>query len=73
LAVIVPGPLTFAVVEVNDGLATVIDPVVVQSENLKLLLGVAVIGSDPASSQAFVPDGDVVPPPEGLTANDTWY
>jgi len=73
LAVIVPGLLTFAVVEADDGLLNVIDPVVVQLENLKPELGVADIGSPPASSQTFVPDGVVVPPPEGLTANDTSY
>jgi hypothetical protein len=29
------------------------------------------IESDPAFSQALVPEGDVVPLPEGLTTNDT--
>ena len=68
-----PGPATFAVVEADDGLLTVIDPVVVHEENTNPELGVADIESDPASSHTFVPDGLVVPSPEGLTAKDTWY
>lgn len=29
--------------------------------------------TNPADIDTFVPDGDVVPPVEGLATNDTWY
>ena len=72
-AVMLPGPLIVAVVEDADAFATVMEPVVVHEENTKPEFASADIGSDPAVSFTFVPEGVVVPAPEGLTAKDTRY
>ena len=68
-----PGPFIVAVLGVTVGLNIDIDPEVPQVENKLPELAVSDIQSDPAFSQTFVPDGLVVPLPEGLTAKVTLY
>lgn len=68
-----PEPLMVAVVELDEGRSTVIDPVVLHEENVQTDFSVADIESAPASFHTFVPDGVVVLALDGLTANDTLY
>ena len=72
LAVIVPGPPIDAIVVASFSV-TMFVVSLDQVANLYPELGVAVIDNDPAFSQTLVPEGLVVPAPEGLTANDTKY
>jgi len=72
-AVMLPGPLIVAFVEGADSFAIVIEPVIVHEENTKPVFAFADIGSAPAVSFTFVPEGVVVPADEGLTAKDTRY
>ncbi len=70
VAVIVPVPPIVAVAEAELALLNVIDPVLDdQEEKVHPLLGVAVMGREPAFSQTLEPVGIVDPPP--LTAKVT--
>ena len=74
VAVIVPGPLTVAVVELELGFVKVMEPVLlVHRANGVLEVGVALIESEPESTHMLVPDGVVVPLPSGATAKEIWY
>ena len=72
LAVIVPGPLTVAVVALELGFAKVMEPVLLDHCE-KLEVGVALMESEPESVHTLVPDGLVVPEPEGVTAKEISY
>jgi hypothetical protein len=73
LAVIVPGPLTVAVVEADVELAKVIEPVLLDhEENRYPEPAVAEIAKEPESTHC-VPDGLVDPLPDGVTAKVTWH
>ena len=74
LTVIVPGPLIVATAEASSAYPKVMLLVLLDhEENSYPKVGEANIESDPASSQTSVPEGLVVPSPEGLTTNETKY
>jgi hypothetical protein len=74
VAVIVPGPLTVAVVELELGFAKVMEPVLLDHcANGVLVVGVALIDSEPESDHMLVPVGLVVPLPGGDTAKEIGY
>jgi len=72
LAVIIPEPDIVAVVLAEVELPKVIEPVLVQETKTSPEFGVAVIEREPESSQTLVPEGLVVPVPDGEAANVTW-
>jgi hypothetical protein len=72
LAVNVPGPFIVAIMEASFSLL-MFTVSLDHERNVYPELGVTVIDNGPAFSQTLVPEGLVVPAPEGLTANDTKY
>jgi len=73
-AVMVPEAPMVAVVLAELGLANVNEPELeLHDENLYPLFAVADIESEPAFSQTLLPEGEVDPVPEGVTANEIWY
>jgi len=61
-------------VEAEFALTKVFNPVLLDhDENVLLAEGVAEIESTPASFQRLVPEGEVVPEEDGLTANEIKY
>ena len=72
VAVIVPGPVIVAVVEVCEyEPISSLEPA--HEEKVYPFAGKTVIVIVPAFSQTFVPEGLVVPAPEGLTVKFTKY